>query len=104
VYGHPGGGELRAAPARVGRKILAVGTDIYRTGESIRHVFVLAASLAPGDSGGPLVNVDGDVIGVAFAVDPGREGTSYAVTGEEVMAVLELVEPAGVDTGRCLVG
>lgn len=104
VYGHPGGGRLRAAPARVGREILAVGTDIYRTGESSRRVFVLAASLAPGDSGGPLVNVDGDVIGVAFAIDPGRDGTSYAVTDEEVMAVLELVEPAGVDTGRCLVG
>lgn len=104
VYGHPGGGELRAAPARVGREILAVGTDIYRTGESSRNVFVLAASLAPGDSGGPLVNVDGDVIGVAFAIDPGRDGTSYAVTDEEVMAVLELVDPAGVSTGRCLVG
>jgi len=104
VYGHPGGGTLRAAPARVGRVILAVGTDIYRTGESSRRVLVLAASLAPGDSGGPLVDVDGGVIGVAFAIDPGRDGTSYAITADEVVAVLDAVEPAGVDTGGCLVG
>ncbi|MET1000924.1 MAG: MarP family serine protease, partial [Acidimicrobiia bacterium] len=66
VYGHPGGGPLRAAPARVGEKILAVGSDIYRTGKSERNVLVLAASLAPGDSGGAVVDGDGTVIGVAF--------------------------------------
>jgi len=104
VYGHPGGGPLEAAPARVGEEILAVGTDIYRTGESRRHVFVLGATLAAGDSGGALVNQDGDVIGVAFAIDPGREGTSYAVTDDEVRAVLREVDNNGVDTGRCLVG
>ncbi len=56
VYGHPGGGPLQAAPARVGDEILAVGTDIYRTGSSRRHVYVLASKLAPGDSGGALVD------------------------------------------------
>jgi S1-C subfamily serine protease len=104
VYGHPGGGPLEAAPARVGEEILAVGTDIYRTGESRRHVFVLGATLAPGDSGGALVNQQGDVIGVAFAIDPGRDGTSYAVTDDEVRAVLDEVDLDGTDTGRCLVG
>jgi S1-C subfamily serine protease len=104
VYGHPGGGDLRAAPARVGEKIVAVGTDIYRTGESRRDVFVLAATLAPGDSGGALVNTEGDVIGVAFAIDPGNSGTSYAITDDEVRAVLATVSPNGANTGRCLVG
>ena len=46
----------QASPARVGDEILAVGTDIYRTGIEPRHVYVLAAALAPGDSGGALVN------------------------------------------------
>jgi S1-C subfamily serine protease len=104
VYGHPGGGELRAAPARVGEEIVAVGTDIYRTSESRREVYVLAAVLQPGDSGGALVNVGGEVIGTAFAIDPGREGTSYAVTDEEIRAVLDAVDMRGADTGRCLVG
>jgi S1-C subfamily serine protease len=103
VYGHPNGGPLEAAPARVGEKILAVGTDIYRTGESRREVFVLAASLEPGDSGGALVRTDGRVIGVAFAIDPGRDGTSYAVTDDEVRAVLDDIQATAVDTGRCLV-
>ena len=84
VYGYPGGGRLTASPAKVGEEILAVGTDIYRTGTSRRHVYVLAAMLAPGDSGGPFVDTRGDVIGVAFAIDPGRTATGYALTDAEV--------------------
>ncbi len=107
VYGHPGGGVLRASPARVGEEILAVGTDIYRTGTSRRHVYVLAAALAPGDSGGALVNSHGQIIGMAFAIDPGRSATAYAVTDEEIRPVLRDVlqsEQRPVGTGRCLLG
>jgi S1-C subfamily serine protease len=67
-------------------------------------VFVLASSLAPGDSGGPLVNTAGQVMGVAFAIDPVNEGTSFALTSDEVNAVLETVGRSSVGTGRCLVG
>ena len=59
VYGHPGGGPLRAAPARIAEEIDARGTDIYRTTATSRDVFVLAAQLAPGDSGAPLVDQAG---------------------------------------------
>jgi S1-C subfamily serine protease/uncharacterized membrane protein required for colicin V production len=106
VYGHPGGGALQATPARVGDEILAVGTDIYRTSSSRRHVFVLASRLAPGDSGGALVNRLGQVIGMAFAIDPGRNATAYALTSEELRSVLTGAEQGSgtpVDTGRCLV-
>ncbi|MDQ1462642.1 MAG: hypothetical protein QOI08_4126 [Actinomycetota bacterium] len=104
VYGHPGGGPLKASPSRIGEEIVAVGTTIYRTAQSRRHVFVLAAALAPGDSGGALVNESGAVVGIAFAIDPGRRGTSYALTTEEVrpaLAIGALRKPA--DTGSCLV-
>ena len=107
VYGHPGGGVLEASPARIGDEILAVGTDIYRTGSSHRHVYVLAAKLAPGDSGGALVNRRGEVMGMAFAIDPGRSSTAYALTDSELEPVLRAVQdnqPAEVPTGRCLVG
>jgi S1-C subfamily serine protease len=103
VYGHPGGGALRAAPARVGEEIVAVGTDIYRTGKSRRSVYVLAASLRPGDSGGPLVNRRGEVIGAAFAIDPARSSTSYALTDTEIESALASRQAAPADTGSCLV-
>jgi len=105
VYGHPGGGPLQAAPARIGEEILAIGTDIYRTSTSRRHVFVLAARLAPGDSGGALVDRTGAVMGVAFAIDPGHSGTSYALTDAEVTPVLaRAARNSPADTGSCLVG
>ena len=100
VYGHPGGGALAASPARVGAEILAVGTDIYRTGTSRRHVYVLAAALAPGDSGGALVNRGGDIIGMAFAIDPGRSATAYALTDAEIRPVIRQVLERAPDTGR----
>ncbi len=104
VYGHPGGGALVAQPARIGEEIVAVGTNIYRTSTSRRHVFVLASTLKPGDSGGALVNPSGAVMGVAFAIDPGRSGTSYALTDEEVRPMLAAASGRTVvDTGGCLV-
>jgi len=106
VYGHPGGGPLQASPARIGDEILAVGTDIYRTSSSRRHVYVLASSLAPGDSGGALVDTRGNVTGMAFAIDPGHNATAYALTDAEVRAVLNVAKRssrAPVPTGQCLV-
>ena len=108
VFGHPGGGPLRVAPARIAETVTAAGTDIYRTGRTSRRVEVLAASLAPGDSGGPLVDQQGRMVGVAFAIDPGQDSTAYALTRAEVDAVLGPVlrggGPTSADTGPCVVG
>ena len=103
VYGHPGGGPLSVIPARIAQSILAVGTDIYRTSNTRRRVLVLAAALKPGDSGGALVDTSGTVVGVAFATDPGRDNTGYALTSQQVRDVLATAGSTRVPTGSCLV-
>ena len=69
---------------------------------------MLAARLQPGDSGGPLVDTRGRVVGIAFAIDPSADTTSFALTTKEIDSVLDPVTRAGstaaVPTGACLVG
>ena len=103
VFGHPGGQEqLRVAPSAVRQQVQAVGRDLYDSHSTRRNVFVLAANLRPGDSGGALVNGSGAVMGVAFAIAPDRPGTAYALTDQELRAVLAVPRPAPVSTGPCL--
>ncbi|HJR26782.1 MAG TPA: MarP family serine protease [Acidimicrobiales bacterium] len=102
VFGHPGGGALRAAPFEVGREVRARGTDIYDRNSTERDVLVLASDLRPGDSGGALVDAEGRVVGVAFAIAPDRDGVAYALAISELEAVLAGDLSSAVDTGPCL--
>jgi S1-C subfamily serine protease len=104
VYGHPGGADLRAAPAVISQKLIAVGRDIYDREETRRNIFVLGSNLRPGDSGGALIDKAGSVVGVAFAIAPDKPGTSYALTDDELRPVLTTAGTAtsSVSTGRCL--
>jgi len=89
TFGHPGGGQLRVAPARVADVLRASGRDLYDVDNTIREVLVMAVSLRLGDSGAPVVNLDGGVVGVAFAVAPDGDDTAYAVTTGEVIGFLD---------------
>ena len=100
VLGHPRGGPLEASPFVVRRRLRAEGTDIYGSPGTVRDVLVLAAALEPGDSGSPLVDTRGEVVGVAFAIAPDREGVAYAVSTAELDAVLPTVG-APVAAGPC---
>lgn len=102
VYGHPGGGPLRPAPARISQELLAVGRDIYDRNDTRRHIFVLASALKPGDSGAALVDKAGRVAGVAFAIAPDKPGVSYALTDKELAPVLAKAGNTAVSTGGCL--
>ena len=102
VFGHPGGGPLRAAPFSVGHTVTATGTDIYDRDRTERKVLILASNLAPGDSGAALIDPEGRVVGVAFAIAPDKPGVAYALDIEELQPVLagDLSQPVG--TGPCL--
>lgn len=107
IFGHPGGGPLRESPVRIAEEIVADGTDITRSSATEREVFVLAAVAAPGDSGAPVVDEEGRVVGVLFALDLSRPTTAYALTDDELGAVLDPVlagtAPGVTGTGPCLV-
>lgn len=89
VFGHPNGqDQLRVAPARISQQVTARGRDLYDAHRTDRDVFILAASLHPGDSGGALTNLEGQVVGVAFAIAPDEPGTAYALTSKELRTAL----------------
>jgi S1-C subfamily serine protease len=106
VFGHPGGqDQVRVAPALISEEVRARGLDLYGKNETQRDVYVLAAALAPGDSGAALVDRAGSVIGVAFAVAPDRQGTSYALAENELESALRAYNAnprADADTGPCI--
>lgn len=102
VFGYPGGGPLEISPFRVADEITARGRDIYDRGTTQREVLVLASELEPGDSGSALVDPQGHVVGVAFAAAPDRPGVAYALSVDEVEAVLAGDLSSVRDTGACL--
>lgn len=101
VFGYPGGGPLEISPFEVREQVQAVGRDLYDRRDTRRQILVLASDLAPGDSGGALLDPAGSVTGVAFAIAPDRAGTAYALSLDELRAVLA-VPRQPVDTGPCL--
>ena len=104
VLGHPGGGPLRATPARIARRIDIPRTDITRTGTIQTSIVGLAAHLIPGDSGAPVIGADGLVQAMVFAVDPARDTTAFALSSEEVTPFVTAATHAtsAVSTGTCL--
>ncbi len=100
VFGHPGGQRsVVVSPARIEREMGAVGRDIYGDDLVRRRVLVLASRLRPGDSGGPLADQTGRVVGVAFAIAPDRSATAYALSDDELKAVLQAPRRATATAG-----
>lgn len=102
VFGHPEGGPLRVAPFEVARLAEAIGKDIYDTAIARRDVLEIAADLQHGDSGAALVDINGDVVGVAFAISTDQDGVAYALATTEVKAIMATPHEAQVDTGPCI--
>jgi S1-C subfamily serine protease len=101
VFGHPQGRALRVAPFEVTRLLDATGRNIYDTSLVHREVVEMAAGLEPGDSGSPLVEPTGQVVGVTFAIARDRSSLAYALSTDELRAVLAAPR-ADVGTGVCI--
>lgn len=102
VFGHPGGGPLELSPFEIGREVVATGRDIYGSTPTEREVLFLASQLRPGDSGGALVDPAGAVVGVAFAIAPDDPNVAYALTTDELAAVLATDLASQDDAGPCI--
>lgn len=103
VFGHPGGQpEVAVSPATVRDRVIGQGRDLYDERATERELLVLASRLAKGDSGGALVNTDGQVMGIVFAIAPDNPETAYALSSDELRAVMRNESSSGVDTGACL--
>ncbi|WP_432541905.1 MarP family serine protease [Kineococcus sp. SYSU DK002] len=101
VAGYPLDGPYRAEPARVRQVLQAQGRDIRDTADVVREVYSVYAQVQPGNSGGPLLTEDGRVAGVVFAKSLDDERTGYALTPDELDAVLAAAGTTEVPTGAC---
>ncbi len=88
VLGFPGGGPFEPSPFLLGEVVTATGYDIYDRDLVRRDLLVLASDLEPGDSGSAVIDGKGQVLGAAVAVAPDRPGVAYALSGDEVAALL----------------
>jgi S1-C subfamily serine protease len=103
VFGHPNGQvPLRIAPGNVAERIDAIGKDIYDLHRTSRDILVLSANLHQGDSGSAVVNAKGEVVGIAFAIDPDHNGIAYALTPSELSPLLKLPTNRQASTGACV--
>lgn len=79
---------LELAPYRVLRRIRASGVDIYDEEAENRYLLEVSSLLAAGDSGAALVNVDGEVVGMVYAVARGQRDQAYALDRNEIVEFL----------------
>jgi S1-C subfamily serine protease len=106
VVGYPLDHDLTPEPAVVGRSFVAVGPNIYDTGNVNRPIYPIRADVEPGNSGGPLLAPNGKVYGVVFAKSTQYSGVGYALTASAVNHDVQLGRRkyASVSTHGCQSG
>lgn len=104
VLGFPGTNPFTASAARVRDRISISGPDIYATGRAEREAYTLRGDVRQGNSGGPVIAPSGEVVGVVFGTAVDDSDTGYALTVEQVEAVVGdyVGLREGVDTQKCV--
>jgi serine protease Do len=57
-------------------------------GESLAGLIQTNASINPGNSGGPLLNINGELVGINFALREGAQGIAFALPSDAVQQIL----------------
>jgi S1-C subfamily serine protease len=106
VIGYPGGGNESSTGAAVRGTEAAYGLNIYSDTYVNRQIVVVSADVIPGDSGGPLVDLDGQVIGVTFAVSTIQSDEGYALAVSEITGEIQAARghTRAVSDGTCISG
>lgn len=107
VAGHPNGGGLSTAGARVRSTNQLLGLDIYGRDEVLREVVAFRGEVQPGNSGGPLLSPAGEVLGLVFAASLTDRETGYALSPQQLSAAVDVAASGAttpVPTGACTRG
>jgi S1-C subfamily serine protease len=103
ILGYPGGKEFANNDAVILRSMNAVGFDIYGGGRISRQIYAFRGWVVPGNSGGPLIDTSGKVIGLVFGNSTAQERTGYAITSDQVEAIVSqaATQTRTVANGSC---
>ena len=101
--GFPAGGPYTVSHAAVKQRAMAQLPNIYGSGSSQVDVYQLAAEVKRGNSGGPLVASDGTFRGMIFAKSKDEDNVGYAITNDELKAIVDEApsRSTAVSTGSC---
>ncbi len=103
ALGYPGGGEYREQPGVIIGQLTALGQDIYGQSHTTRSVYTLQSTIMPGNSGGPIIDTKGVVRGIVFATSTTYNNIGYALTVDQVDALLNAAKTSSNQqgTGNC---
>ena len=83
---------LEFVPYHVKRRVPVFGKNIYVEEVELGYMLEVRSLLSAGDSGAALVNVDGEVVGMVYAVARGERDQGYALDRDEIAGFLAEID------------